>query len=115
MRIKRYFFSISYITSKYSIVLFNLLIKILFDKVLRTRDDNILPSKQIALKPGNENSGITYAANKLTKVDAVPVDQFKAFCVYEDVANVENEKPADKDDVAGTVNISADVSAMAKG
>lgn len=78
-----------------------------------------MPLKQVALKPGNENTVIPYtasAANKLaeqpTKADAVPVDQFKAFCVYEDVANVENEKPTDKDVVAGTCNTLTDVPTM---
>lgn len=71
--------------------------------MLRTRDDNILPAKKVELKAGIENSVPLYegiAANKKfivpTKSDAVPVDQFKSFNVYEDATNAENEKPADK-------------------
>lgn len=55
-----------------------------------------MPVKQITT---NENAIPLFAANKKTtellKGDAVPVDQFKAFYVYEDVTNLENEKPTD--------------------
>lgn len=61
-----------------------------------------MPVKQLTLKTGIENAVPLYdgiAANKKfiepTKNDAVPVDQFKSFNVYEDVTNVENEKPKD--------------------